>query len=124
MHKSESFPAQQRGVSRLGLLILGLFVASFLTLGLKLGPLYLDYNVLTTVADELVADGSADRMSRDDIRQRFAAALRLNSIYDFDLADIQIARSGGRTTIEIAYERRLPLIANLDIVAAFNYAVP
>ena len=114
-------PVHQRGVSKLGLLIMGVIVALFLTVGLKVGPLYLDNNVVTTLADDLVADGSANRLRGEEIRQRFADALRLNSIYDFDLSDIEIIRSGGQTQIRIAYERRMPLIANLDVVAVFDH---
>lgn len=115
-------PAGQRGVSKLGLLILGLFVAAFLTVGLKVGPLYMDFNVLKSTADEMVADGSLQRLTVDEIRLGFANALRLNAIYDFNLNDIEIYRGGGRTIITIDYERRVPLVANLDIIAAFNHS--
>jgi len=114
-------PGYQRGVSKFGLLIMGIFVAMFLTVGLKVGPLYMDNNVVTSLADDLVADGTANRLRVDEIRQRFADALRLNSIYDFNLSDIQIVRGGGQTSIRIAYERRMPLFANLDIVAVFDH---
>lgn len=121
MANSFKGPGKQRGVSKLGLLIVGIFVVLFLTVGLKVGPLYMDNNVLTTLADDLVEDGTVNRLEIDEIRQRFADALRLNSIYDFNLSDIEIRRGGGRTTIRIAYERRLPLLANLDIVAVFDH---
>jgi hypothetical protein len=100
---------------------MGVFVALFLTVGLKVGPLYMDNSVVNSLADELVADGTADRLRVDEIKQRFADALRLNSIYDFQLSDIEVARAGGRTAIRIAYERRIPLLANLDIVAVFDH---
>ena len=50
-----------------------------------------------------------------------AFALRLNAIYDFELSDISISRAGGATSIRIAYERRMPLLANIDIVAVFDH---
>ena len=81
----------------------------------------MDNSVVTSLADELVADGTADRLTVDEIKQRFSDALRLNSIYDFQLSDIEIVRAGGRTAIRIAYERRMPLLANLDIVAVFDH---
>lgn len=121
MTKGFKGPDRQRGVSKLGLLIMGIFVALFLTVGLKVAPLYMDNDVLNSLADDLVDDGTANRLQIEEIRQRFADALRLNSIYDFDLADIEIRRGGGRTSIRIAYERRLPLFANLDIVAVFDH---
>ncbi len=112
----------QAGVSKLGLVLLIAFTASFLTLGLKVGPFYLDNSVLVGLADELVEGGVANDLTQDEIRQRFANTLRLNGIYGFDLSDIRVSRStGGRTAINIAYERRVPMFANLDVVAAFDH---
>jgi hypothetical protein len=81
----------------------------------------MDYNVLRSTADGLIEDGSANRLTVDEIRLQFANALRLNAIYDFELSDIEIYRGGGRTSIIIEYERRVPLVANLDIIAAFQH---
>jgi hypothetical protein len=115
-------PSYQLGVSKLGLVLLIAFTASILTMGLKVGPFYLDNSVLIGVAEELVVDGTASDLTLDEIRQRFATALRLNGIYGFDLGDIQVSRSnGGRTAIHIAYERRVPMFANLDVIAAFDH---
>ena len=115
-------PAKQQGVSAFGVLLLIVVTASVLTLGLKVGPLYMDNSVLTGLSDELVDDGTANDLTGDQIRQRFGNALRLNSIYDFDLNnDIQISRNSGRTAIRIAYERRVTMFANLDVIAAFEH---
>jgi hypothetical protein len=121
MNKELKGPAHQRGVSKLGLLIIGIFIASTLTVGLKVAPAYMDNGFVNGLADDLVNDGTADRLQISEIRQRFADSLRINGIYDFDLSDIEIRRNGGQTTIRIAYERRMPLIANLDIVAVFDH---
>jgi len=121
MVKGFNGPARQGGVSKLGLLILGIFVALFLTVGIKVGPLYMDNDIITSLADDLIADGTANRLSVEEIRQRFANAMRLNAIYDFNLSDIEIIRGGGRTVIRIDYERRIPLFLNLDLVAVFDH---
>ena len=121
MNIGQCGPAYQRGYSKLGLLILGMFIAVFLTFGLKVGPLYLDNNVLVKLADELVSDGTADGMTGEEIRIRFANAIRLNTITGFNLDDIKIFRNGGDTSISIAYERRVPIFANIDVIAAFDH---
>jgi hypothetical protein len=115
-------PNYQSGVSGFGLLLLIVFTAAILTLGLKVGPFYLDNSVLVGLADEMTDGGNADELTQSEIKQRFATALRLNGIYGFDLADIQVNRStGGRIAIRIAYERRVPMFANLDVIAAFDH---
>ncbi|MBL4821125.1 MAG: DUF4845 domain-containing protein [Gammaproteobacteria bacterium] len=114
-------PANQWGASKLGMLLLVFFIAAFLTLGLKVGPLYMDNSMVINLADDMVEDGSADALDPSQIRLQFANALRLNSIYDFELSDIEISRNRGKTAIRIAYERRVPMFANLDVVVAFDH---
>jgi len=115
-------PSFQLGVSILGLILLIAFTAFILSMGLKVGPFYLNNRVLIGVAEELVEGGSASELTLDEIRQRFATALRLNGIYGFDLGDIQVSRgNGGSTAIHIVYERRVPMSANLDVIAAFDH---
>lgn len=121
MKMGNGSPAYQRGVSKLGLLLLALFIAAFLMIGLKVGPFYIENNVLTDYAQELVSSGSANDMSQDEIRQRLAETMRLNNIRGIDLSVFQIRRSGGNTSISIAYERRVTLVANMDMIAKFNY---
>jgi len=114
----------QRGISKFGLVMLMLIVVSFLTVGLKVAPLYIDHNLLTGLAEELVESGEADGMTVTQVRERFGNTIRLNSITDFDLANIRVARVEGQTTIRIAYERRVPLIANIEIIAVFDNTIP
>ena len=110
----------QKGVSKFGLLVLVLVIAGFFSIGLKVAPLYIDHNVLTGVARALVEGGTADDMTVTEIRERFSSQLRLNNISGFDVSDIRVSRADGGTVIRIAYERRVPLFANLEIIAVFD----
>ncbi|MBT5718208.1 MAG: DUF4845 domain-containing protein, partial [Gammaproteobacteria bacterium] len=46
--------------------------------------------------------------------------LRINNITDFDLSNITLRKESDQAIISIAYERRVELIANLDVVAKFD----
>ena len=59
-------------------------------------------------------------MTVSDIRDRVSASLRINNVTDFDLSDIRMRKENGNAIITIAYERRIPMVANLDIVAVFD----
>ena len=111
---------EQAGVSKLGLVMLFIVIVSFLTFGLKVVPLYVDHNLITGVCEELIENGEAANMTITDIRQRVSNTLRINNVHDFDLSAITARRENDQAIITIAYERRVELAANLDVVAKFN----
>ena len=111
---------EQAGVSKLGLVMLFIVIVSFLTFGLKVVPLYVDHNLITGVCEGLIENGEAANMTTTDIRERVANTLRINNVYDFDLSAITARKENDQAIITIAYERRVELAANLDVVAKFN----
>lgn len=110
----------QRGVSKLGLIMLFLFMAAGLTAGLKVVPLYVDHNLITGVCKEIIENGEAVNMTVTDVRNRVGNSLRINNIRDFNLTDVTMRKENNQAIITIAYERRVSLVANLDVVAKFN----
>lgn len=114
------FLKSQRGVSKLGLLMLFVLIAGFLTAGLKVAPLYVDHNLISGICEELVENGEAANMTITDVRNRVSNSLRINNVTGFDLSDITMRKENNQAIISIDYERRVELIANLDIVAKFN----
>jgi hypothetical protein len=46
--------------------------------------------------------------------------LRINNVTDFDLSSITTRKENDQAIIIIAYERRVELAANLDVVAKFD----
>lgn len=112
--------SRQRGVSKFGLLMLLLAISTFFTVGLKIGPLYIDHNLITGICDELITNGEAANMTITDVRNRVSNGLRINNISGFDLSDIRMTKPNNQPVITIAYERRLELFFNLDIVAKFD----
>ena len=111
---------EQTGVSKFGLLIVFILIISFITFGLKVVPLYVDHNLISGVYEELIENGEAANMTITEIRQRVSNTLRINNVTDFDLSSITLRKENDQAIITIAYERRVELAANLDVVAKFN----
>ena len=111
---------EQTGVSKFGLLIVFILIISFITFGLKVVPLYLDHNLISGVYEELIENGEAANMTITEIRQRVSNTLRINNVTDFDLSSITLRKENDQAIITIAYERRVELAANLDVVAKIN----
>lgn len=111
---------RQVGASKFGLLMMFLLIAAFLTFGLKVVPLYVDHNLITGVCEELIENGEAANMTTNDVRQRVSNTLRINNVLGFDLSSITVRKENDQAIITIDYERRVELMANLDVVAKFN----
>tara|TARA_B110000967_G_scaffold202041_1_gene240196 strand:- start:3106 stop:3483 length:378 start_codon:yes stop_codon:yes gene_type:complete len=111
---------EQAGVSKFSILMMFILVVSFLTFGLKVVPLYVDHNLVSGVCEELIENGEAANMTITEIRQRVSNTLRVNNVTDFDLSSITLRKENDQAIITIAYERRVELAANLDVVAKFN----
>ena len=97
-----------------------ILIVAFLTFGLKVVPLYADHNLITGICEELIENGEAANMTVTDVRQRVSNTLRINNISDFDLSAITMRKESDQAIITIAYERRVELAANLDVVAKFD----
>ena len=111
---------EQAGVSKFSILMMFILVVSFLTFGLKVVPLYVDHNLVSGVCEELIENGEAANMTITEIRQRASNTLRINNVTDFDLSSITLRKENDQAIITIAYERRVELAANLDVVAKIN----
>jgi hypothetical protein len=110
----------QRGVSKMGLLLVAVLLGFFFTFGLKVGPIYVDHNLIVGLCQDLIDNGEANNMTVSDLRNRVSSTLRINNITDFDLSSIRMRKESDEAIITVAYEKRVPLIANLDIVAVFD----
>lgn len=110
----------QRGVSKMGLLLVAVMLGFFFTFGLKVGPIYVDHNLIVGLCQDLIDNGEANNMTVNDVRNRVSNTLRINNITDFDLSSIRMRKESNEAIITVAYEKRVPLIANLDIIAVFD----
>jgi len=112
--------SRQRGISSAGVLPIAVLLGLFFTVGLKVGPLYVDHNLITGLCQDLIDNGEANGMTVTEVRDRISSTLRINNVTDFDLNSIRMRKENGEAIITVAYEKRVSLIANLDIVATFD----
>ncbi|MDT8429461.1 MAG: DUF4845 domain-containing protein [Pseudomonadales bacterium] len=111
---------RQQGISKSGMLLLLLVIGLFLTVGLKLIPVYVDHNVITGVMRTLQENGRLNSMTQSELRQELANSLRVNNIRDFDMESVILDRSGSQNQVHVVYEKRVPVFSNIDIVVSFD----
>jgi hypothetical protein len=111
---------KQVGLTAIGVLGAITGLAAVVTLVLRLGPHYIDWQTMRSVMGDLPAS-QVHTMSKRDIRESLQKRFRVNSLRDFDLKDIlTIDRQKTQTTLAIQYERRENLLGNVDVVLSFS----
>lgn len=117
-------PANQRGLSLIVILMILVLLGFFLLLGVRLAPVYLDYWTIVSVAESIEEDGDLENGSIGEVRQSISSRMTVNNLrgYDADIYTVGRAEGGG-LEIRIAYEKRIPFVANVDLVAVFERTV-
>ncbi len=111
---------KQRGAGALGMLAGLIGLVAVVSLTLKLGPHYIDWRTMQSVFSALPAS-QVHTMTKTEIRESLQKRFRVNNLRDFDLKEIvKIERQKAGTTVSVNYERREPLLANVDAVLTFS----
>lgn len=110
----------QAGLGALGWLIV-LAIASFaLTCFFKLGPVYLDYWNTKSAIEVVVEKSEAGSMSKDELRSAVQKQLDVSMIKTITVKDIKITDERGVRELNASYEKRVELLANIDVVVKFD----
>jgi hypothetical protein len=119
-----SFPSRQRGVGFAGWLILILVFGGLLSVGTKLFPVYTDHSTMSNLLDKMAEEDGMGEKSKSQLYQIVTNRFKLNNIRNFKVEDsLQVNRTKNGTELILDYEVRIPVIANLDLIASFNKEV-
>lgn len=120
MKKPLSTSRRQAGAIDLILICALLFLALVVLCGIRLAPIYIDHwavkEALTAVINE---SGSEGVTSKKKILGSFRNRLMVNRIEFVEDDDIKIERSTSHLLAQLNYERRVPLMFNVDAVIKF-----
>ena len=114
-----------RGITFIGFLMMLCVVAFFAYIVMRLLPVYVEYfGVLKAMEMVKNEPGSAQR-SIDEIRREMSLKFDTQYVDENDVPPqaIQLKREGGGATLRIAYEKRVPFVYNIDLVASFDKSV-
>ena len=114
---------RQRG-SIGSILVILLVLASAVSLGSRVIPLYLDHNTMGAIMEKMSLENGLALESEGNIRDTMRKRLKINNIRDFDLKEhLKIDHSKVGTELVLDYEVRIELVSNLSLIAAFNKKV-
>ena len=108
----------QRGVAISGLLIWGIIITFVALLGMKVVPEYLEYYKIQKSVKSISTGAGSQTVS--EIRAAYDRYADVNYIDTLKGSDLDISKENNSVVIAFAYERRIPLFANVSLLLDFE----
>lgn len=110
---------QQRGVTLTGLLGAAFVIAILALLGMKVVPEYMEHRTIVS-AIKKVASAATPGSSVKQIRDAFDRQANVDYVSAITGADLEVTKEGGAIVVAFAYEKRIPLFANVTLLLDFT----
>ncbi|HBX57300.1 DUF4845 domain-containing protein [Pseudomonas sp. UBA2684] len=116
-----TFARSQKGLSILSWLVVLAVVAFFASTAFKVLPHYLDYMSMEKIITSVETDKASDIRTVGDFYSHVSKGMQVNSIRDLKLEDaLKVTIENNEFLAHLKYEKREPLIENLDLVVHFD----
>lgn len=112
----------QRGMSLIGFVIVLSVVIFVSFIGMKIGPLYMEYYSVVSALNGVASERGSANLSPYDLRVKVLNRLYLSYSEHVKESDIKVTRGNG-VHLRVVYEVREPIIGNLDVIAKFDKSV-
>jgi hypothetical protein len=112
---------KQNGLSFISWLLVLCVIAFLASTALKLIPHYLDYQAMNKIIASIETEQAMNIRNVPDVYAYVSKGMQVNSINDIDLSKaMQVKTENDRFLIHLDYEKREPLIRNIDLVVHFE----
>ncbi len=112
----------QNGLTLTSFLIVLAVVGFFIYIGMKLFPVYTEYNSVVTDMNGLAAEPGIKQKSPEEVRALLFRRFDISYVESVKPENVKITRKEGYQ-LQVAYEVRRNLMYNLDFVAVFDKTV-
>jgi hypothetical protein len=113
---------KQNGLTLIGFVFVLSFAIFIAFIGMKIGPIYMEYFSVVSAMDGVASERGSARLSPYDIRVKVLNRLYVSYSENVKEQHIKLTRGNG-VNLRVAYEVRKPVIGNLDVVAKFDRTV-
>lgn len=114
---------RQRGITVIATLLILIIIAFVALIAMRIVPIYLDYYNIKTTIESVKKEPGVEQWSSVDIHRAIQRRFDIGYVETIKAQDVKIRRQGNQRILQLVYEDRRPLIANLDVVAKFNETV-
>lgn len=105
----------QRGLSLLGVLVVGVLAAFVLIVGFRTVPVVNEYMAIKRIIG-ILAEEANQGTPVLELRRGFDRRRQIDDVSSVTGADLVIDRTGTQTVIEVQYSRSVPLVANVSLL--------
>ncbi|WP_439889309.1 DUF4845 domain-containing protein [Pseudomonas sp. MBLB4123] len=115
------FARSQKGLSVLSWLVVLAVVAFFASTAFKMLPHYLDYMSMEKMITSVGTEQVQEVRTVGDFYSHVGKGMQVNNIRDLELREVlKVKVENNEFIAHLKYEKREPLIENLDLVARFD----
>lgn len=114
---------RQRGLGALSNLSILILLSGVVLAGLKVAPYYLEFYKVQKAVDSLKGKGEVQTLTPEQIRRLLENQLYIDEVRRLTAKDIHVQRSTSQVNVEVGYEVREHLVANVDLVLTFSHGL-
>ena len=116
MHRAQN----QAGITAIGLILLLIPLGLIGYVIMRITPAYIEAFSVGDVVNSLKKEVDLKEKSREEIYKMIKKRLDVNSISTIDKDDIKIQKTVNDVKVDIDYEARVPLFANIALALSFH----
>ncbi|TAH49323.1 MAG: DUF4845 domain-containing protein [Betaproteobacteria bacterium] len=110
---------RQSGLSLISVLIVGGLAAFAILIGFRTVPAVNEFMAVERIVGVLAQEGN-NGASVLELRRGFDRRREVDDVSSVTGADLDISKDGNRTVIEVEYERKVPVVANVSLLIEFH----
>ena len=107
---------RQRGLSLIGLFLVGILVVALIALGFRVVPAVVEYIAIERAVQKIKNEGSTVR----ELQAAFDRHATIDDITSISSRDLDITKEGDRIVISYAYAKKVPITDNVALVIDFS----
>jgi|GEM_PF-113839 len=118
-HLNDSRPDRQRGISFLGMLVVGALIVLVAITAIRIVPVYMEFMTVKKVLKAMKQD-PLDTMTPKEIKTAFDKRASIDYVSVVTSDDLSISRSdSGATVVSVEYQVVKPLAGNMSVLMDF-----
>jgi type II secretory pathway pseudopilin PulG len=116
--------SKQSGITLIGFLFVLAIVAFFGFMAMKLVPSYVEFMGVNKAMNQVASSG-VEGKTLDDLRRDLMFKMGFQYVDDATIKpkDITVKRSGNGAQLNVAYDKRIPFMYNIDFLLHFEKSV-
>lgn len=112
-----------RGMTLMSFMIVLVVAGFFALIVMKLFPMYSEYYSLKGVMEEYAAQPNSASLAGGQVWNELERRFDIAYVDSVKREHVKVSRDGGVSRLNIAYEVRVPMFGNLDVVGKFDNTV-